>query len=89
MAKAFNALKSTKLGLLDKIMVGKLRDCRVCDVIETEYEYLIWLDKNGYVNFDSEVIKKIQSLASFQEAEEYYTNEVAPYLDIEHEDIPF
>lgn len=55
MAKAFTQLKDPKLSLTDKLTFGKLKDCRVCDVIEDHLEYLIWCEKQGFVKFNQEV----------------------------------
>ena len=56
MAISFNKLKDPKLGMLDKLTFGKLKDCRVCDVAQDHYEYLIWAEKNGFVKFQPETI---------------------------------
>lgn len=66
MAKAFTKLKDPKLGLLDKITFGKLRDCRLCDVIQDHYEYLIWCEKQGFVKFQQEAIDVIAEQANFK-----------------------
>lgn len=66
MAKSFSTLKDPKLGLLDTITFGKLKDCRVCDVIEDHYEYLIWAEKNGYMRFQQIVLETIQEAAHFE-----------------------
>lgn len=55
MAKAFTNLKDPKLHLTDKLTFGKLKDCRVCDVIEDHLEYLIWCEREGFVKFSQEV----------------------------------
>lgn len=55
MAKAFTQLKDPKLSLTDKLTFGKLKDCRVCDVIEDHLEYLIWCEKQSFVKFSQEV----------------------------------
>lgn len=65
MAISFNKLKDPKLGLLDKLTFGKLKDCRVCDVIQDHYDYLIWAEKEGYVKFQQIVIETIQETANF------------------------
>ena len=66
MAISFNKLKDPKLGLLDKITFGKLKDCRVCDVVQDHYEYLIWCEKQGFVKFSKEVEILICETASFE-----------------------
>ncbi len=55
MAKAFTNLKDPKLSLTDKLTFGKLKDCRVCDVVEDHLEYLIWCEKQGFIKFSQEV----------------------------------
>lgn len=69
MAKSFKTLKDPKLGLLDKLTFGKLKDCRVCDVIQDHYEYLIWAEKQGYVKFQQIVVETIQETAHFSKWE--------------------
>lgn len=66
MAKSFSKIKDPKLGLLDKITFGKLKDCRVCDVIEDHHEYLIWCEKQGFVKFQPIVVETIQETANFK-----------------------
>lgn len=66
MAISFNKLKDPKLGLTDKLTFGKLKDCRVCDVIQDHYEYLIWCEKQGYVKFQQEVTDLILEQANFE-----------------------
>ena len=74
MSKSFLKLKDPRLGLTDKLTFGKLKDCRVCDVIEDHYEYLIWAEKQGYIKFQEIVVETIQEVAGYkkwQPAEEY------------------
>ena len=85
MAKNFGSLKSTKLDMLDKLTVGKFADCRICDIIQDDFEYLIWLNKQGFVQFTAPVMSDMLSRAGFKEAEEHYKNEVEPW---ESEDVP-
>ena len=80
MAISFTKLKSPKLGLTDKITFGKFKDCRVCDVVQDHYEYLIWAEKQGYVKFNREVEVLICETASFEKWE-------APVEDSEPRDI--
>lgn len=88
MAKTFSKLKSPLLGLTDLLTFGKLNGCRVCDVIEDQYEYLIWAEKQGLVKFQQNVIAKIKKQAGFEDEKRHYEEEVQPWLD-ELEDIPF
>lgn len=66
MAINFKNIKDPKLGLTDVISFGKLKGCRVCDVIEDYYEYLIWAEKQGYLKFQAIVIEVIQDAAKFE-----------------------
>ena len=66
MAITFKNIKDPKLGLTDVISFGKLKGCRVCDVIEDYYEYLIWAEKQGYLKFQQIVIEVIQDAAKFE-----------------------
>ncbi len=86
MAKSFGSLKSTKLDMLDKLTVGKFADCRICDIIEDDFEYLIWLNKQGFVQFTAPVMSDLLYRAGFKEAEEHYKNEIEPWKDT---DVPF
>jgi hypothetical protein len=66
MAVSFNKLKDPKLQLTDKLTFGKLKDCRVCDVIQDHYEYLIWCEKQGFVKFSKEVTDLVLEQAHFE-----------------------
>lgn len=66
MAKSFNKLKDPRLALTDQITFGKLKGCRVCDVIEDHYEYLIWCEKQGFVKFQEIVVETIQEVAGYK-----------------------
>lgn len=98
MAKAFTQLKSPKLGLLDKLTFGKLKDCRLCDVIQDHYEYLIWAEKQGFVKFDEEATTIILEQAHYKrwmdpiEVEEkpFASHRISSWFsDPWDEDIPF
>ena len=81
MAISFKNIKDPKLGLTDTITFGKLKGCRICDVAQDHYEYLIWAEKSGYVKFQQEAIELIQEQASFARWQINETEEVAPYMD--------
>lgn len=66
MALNFRNLKDPKLGLLDKLTFGKFKDCRLCDIIEDHYEYLIWAETQGYVKFQQDVTNLILEQAHFE-----------------------
>ena len=80
MAIPFNKIKSTVLNFTDIIQTGKLQGCRVCDVIDDEYEYLIWADKSKLLQFRPQVIEKIMKVAHFIDEERHYKEEIEPYL---------
>ena len=65
MAKSFSTLKDPKLQLTDKLTFGKLKDCRICDVIPDHYEYIIWAEKQGFVKYSKEVTDVILDAANF------------------------
>lgn len=81
MAISFNKIKNPKLGLTDTITFGKLAGCRVCDVAQDHYEYLIWAEKSGFVKFQPEAIELIQEQASFAKWQVHYDEEVKPWFD--------
>lgn len=100
MAKSFTKLKDPRVGMLDKITFGKLKDCRVCDVIQDHYEYLIWVEKQGYIKFQDIVVETIQEAANFSKWESpEETEDKNKYQDLyeictrqdtyHDEDIPF
>ena len=80
MAIKFNKLKDPKLGLTDTITFGKLAGCRICDVAQDHYEYLMWIEKSGYVKYQAEVVELIQEQASFARWKIHEAEEVAPYV---------
>lgn len=81
MSLGFKKLKSPLLGLDDQITFGKLKGCRICDVVQDHYEYLIWAEKSGLVKYQPIVIETIQEMASFARWEQYIEEEVKPYLE--------
>jgi len=94
MAISFGKLKDPKLGLTDKLTFGKLNGCRICDVAQDHYEYLIWAERQGYVKYQQEVIDLIHEQASFAKWKIYQEEEVDPYMEphfpvLFEEDIPF
>lgn len=66
MSIPFFKARDPKLGLTDKLTFGKLKDCRLCDVIQDHYEYLIWANKQGYVQYQKEVTDLIEEQAHFK-----------------------
>lgn len=87
MAISFKKLKSPLLAPTDLLSIGKFKGCRICDIADTEYEYLIWLDRQKLVQYSKEAIALIHKHANFELEKQYYEEEVAPYL--EEDDIPF
>ena len=96
MAINFNKLKDPKLQMLDKLTFGKFKDCRVCDIIQDHYEYLIWAEKQGFVKFSQEVTDCILDQANFEKWEapvedqpkEIMYSPIFGFSDME-DDIPF
>ena len=70
MSIPFSKARDPKLGLLDKLTFGKFKDCRLCDIIQDHYEYLIWANKQGYVQFQKEVTDLIEEQAHFERFKE-------------------
>lgn len=66
MAINFSKLKDPKLQLTDKLTFGKFKDCRLCDIIQDHYEYLIWAEKQGYVKYSKEATEVILEQAHFK-----------------------
>lgn len=97
MALNFRNLKDPKLGLTDKLTFGKFKDCRLCDIIEDHYEYLIWAEKQGYVKFQQDVTNLILEQAHFEkrvepvkpDLYEVVTTRVRYSFDDIYDDIPF
>ena len=97
MSLSFKKLKSPLLGLHDQITFGKLKGCRICDVVQDHYEYLIWAEKSGLVKYQPIVIETIQEMASFARWEQHYEEEIKPWFDegaeppvlVLDEDVPF
>ena len=98
MAITFKQLKSPLLAPTDQIPIGKLKGCRICDVIEDNYEYLIWAEKQGFLKYSSIVMESILEIAHFESAKRHYTEEVEPYESkvtvyelgiVPMEDVPF
>ena len=94
MAKSFTNLKSPLLGLSDLIPLGKLKDCRVCDVIQDHADYLNWLQTNGYIKFQQIVKETIQETimvanqaVNDEDDRAYMEDQYQPLL--EFEDVPF
>ena len=81
MAIGFSKLKSPLLDLTDKITVGKLSGCRVCDVIQDHYEYLIWAEKSGLFKFAKIVTETIQEHAGYKAQQRFIEEEIKPWLE--------
>lgn len=94
MAKAFKDIKSTLLGYTDKLPFGKYKGCRICDIIEDETSYLIFLEKGGYIKYDTFITEKIKQIAGFELDKVHYQQEILPYIKEydnygDFDDIPF
>jgi hypothetical protein len=80
MAISFKNIKDPKLQLTDKLTFGKFAQCRICDIIEDQYEYLIWAGKAGLVVYAPEVVLKLLDLAGFHETQRHYEEEIKPWM---------
>ena len=80
MSLSFKNLKSPVLNLEDKITFGKLAGCRICDVIEDHYEYLIWASKAGLVVYSIPVVERLLELGGFEKKLRYYREEIVPWI---------
>lgn len=91
MAKAFKDIKSTLLGYTDKLPFGKFKDCRICDILAEEYEYLIFLEKDGYLKYNRDLTERIKQKAGFELEKVHYAEEEAPWEDgyEDYGDIPY
>jgi uncharacterized protein (DUF3820 family) len=97
MAISFTKIKNPKLGLTDTLTFGKLAGCRICDVAQDHYEYLIWAEKQGYVKFQPKTIELIQEQASFAAWQINQEQEVKPWFEdyspkpitFDDDDVPF
>ncbi len=81
MALQFKNLRSSLLGFEDKITVGKLAGCRVCDVVQDHYEYLIWAEKSGLFKFTKIVTETIQEHAGYKSQQRFIEEEIKPWLE--------
>lgn len=79
MAKAFNTLKDPKLQLTDKLPFGKFAGCRICDIIDEDWEYLQWLHKNTSISFGQQVLDKITQLWLYEDLEQHKREELEPW----------
>lgn len=90
MSKPFNKIKSTVLGYTDKLTFGKFKNCRICDILAEEYEYLIFLEKEGYVKYNIYLTEKIKQVAGFELEKVHYEQEIRPWVSGDwDDDIPF
>ncbi len=80
MAKSFNTIKSTKIGLYDKLTFGKYKDCRVIDLLPDNWEYLKWLIQNTSKQFDKAVEAKITECFAMEESYRHYVEEEQPWI---------
>lgn len=81
MSITFSKLKSPILDLHSKITVGKLQGCRVCDVVQDHYEYLIWAEKSGLFKFTKIVTETIQEHAGYKAQQRFIEEEIKPWLE--------
>lgn len=81
MSITFSKLKSPLLDLDSRITVGKLQGCRVCDVVQDHYEYLIWAEKSGLFKFTKIVTETIQEHAGYKAQQRFIEEEIKPWLE--------
>lgn len=74
-------LKSPKLAPTDQLTFGKFKGCRICDIVEDEYEYLIFMEKHKFVSYNKETIALIHKHGNFAAEKRYLQEEVIPYID--------
>ncbi len=90
MSKPFFKIKSTTLGLEDILTFGKYKGCRICDIIDDETSYLIFLEKGGYVKYNIDLTEKIKQIAGFELEKVHYQQEIHPWIAEDwDDDIPF
>jgi len=88
MTVQFNKLKSSTLSLFDTIPFGKFKNCRVVDIIEEDYESILYLQSKSKF-FSEEVVNVANKYKEAAEKIINYENEIKPYLKDDFEDIPF
>lgn len=81
MAISFSKLKNPALAPTDKIPYGKLKGCRVCDVVQTHDSYLLWLHHNTTTKLNQNSLALVYAAERARSAKLHYEQEVAPYLD--------
>lgn len=74
MAKSFKQLKSPKLGMFDILQIGKYKGCRIDSIVDMDYEYLIYMEKEKILYFADGVIAKLKDKFSG------YGDEVISYI---------
>ena len=99
MAISFSKLKNPALAQTDQLMFGKFKGCRVCDIVEDQFPYLMWLDANKMVSFTIESKRLLVTAADLAKAKRRYAGEVKPYEygysespgvhEINFDDVPF
>lgn len=93
MAKAFGKLTPHKLSLKDTITVGKYANCRVCDIINEDWAYILYMQsKAGW--FNNDVIYRANELkqeadASYEEDNNRAILNSSPWGFAEFDDVPF
>lgn len=81
MAKSFKTVKKY-LDLLDVIPIGKYKDCRVDSIISMDYEYLIFMDKEGILRFSPSVLDALKNKFSAYSIEVRTTRYYADSFDM-------
>ena len=95
MAKAFLNLRDPKLHLTSTLPFGKFAGCRVCDILEENYAYVLWLHGKQPNLFHKSVVEEAEQFVREALEKVHYEEEVKPFLGSNNwfsdwdEDIPF
>lgn len=95
MAINFTKIRDPKLQLTDKLSFGKFSGCRICDVVEDNYQYFSWLFKNSQIGFSQEVHNAVAEFARQATEKQNQLEEIKPWQSNDawfsdwDDDIPF
>jgi hypothetical protein len=93
MAKSFFTVKDLRLDFQDKLLFGKYINCRVCDILPFDYEYILWLESVKPGTFKVVVLEEARSILTEMDAERHLNEEIKPYLNnsvwYTDDDVPF
>ena len=91
MSLSFSKLKTSALGLQDVLTFGKFKGCRICDIVQEQYEYLQWAEKALNLKYQPLLRETIEEMARQAKWKQHYEEEIEPYLrdTVEFDDLPF